>query len=692
LENPIAETHLRFASDILRRLGEELNPSPDQGIVELAKNSYDADARECTVTLTDVTEPGGTIVVSDDGLGMTVEDIAEGWLVLGRSRKDSAKPTALGRIPAGDKGLGRLAALRLGHQVELRTRPESEPQRTYRVDINWDTFDGYELVEEVDLQIQRLKRRSGAGDGTVVKIKRLRSPLGRMDVKRLARALILLGDPFGDDPAAFTPVLESPEYEDLARLVAQRYFKDADYHLEASVDTKGHASARVVDWKGQELFTADHGDLRRKKADHPYLLPAVDFDLWTFLLSRQAFSTRSVSISEVQEWLEQFGGVHLYINGIRVAPYGNPGDDWLGMNLSRARSPEERPSTNTSLGRIALDDEAGVFKQKTDRSGLIENEHYAELQAFAGEALDWMARRRLEVAEKRRRGSREKTATDTTRTSNTVREQIGELPEDSRRQLERSFSRYEKARNRRESALQNELQLYRTLSTAGITAATFAHESAGNPLKVITQATRAIERRAKAALDGDYDGKFAAPVLALRNATNTLGVLSSVTLGLVSSTRRRPSRVDLHLVISRAVETFQPFTDGRDVAVELDLAPGTPYLEATEAAVDSILANLLNNALTAFERSNTPKRRIRIATDVVDGTFQLLFMDNGPGIDGIALKDIWLPGETLTDGTGLGLTIVRDAVADLGGSVDAVRHGELGGATFSVELPILGVT
>src|SRR5947209_19668723 len=125
----MARASLRFASEILRRLGEELNPSPDQGIVELAKNSYDADARRCTVALKDVTASGGTVVVTDDGLGMTVSDIQDGWLVLGRSLKDVTQPTALGRIPAGSTGLGRLAALRLGREVRLRTRPAAEEAR-----------------------------------------------------------------------------------------------------------------------------------------------------------------------------------------------------------------------------------------------------------------------------------------------------------------------------------------------------------------------------------------------------------------------------------------------------------------------------------------------------------------------------------------------------------------------------------
>lgn len=648
----MAQTSLRFASDILRRLGEELNPNPDQGIVELAKNSYDADALHCTVTLKDVTGPGGSVVVTDDGVGMSADDIQDGWLVLGRSLKDTSRHTALGRIPAGNKGLGRLAALRLGHRVELLTRPEAEEAHSYRLKIDWDRLNDQDLIDEVELEIRRLKRPSGASDGTTITISDLHAPLGRMDVKRLARSLILLGDPFGEDPTAFRPVLDAPEYEDLARLVSRRYFDDADYHLVAAIDKDGRASAQVLDWRGQELFSAEHAELRRKQPKETFDLPPVGFDLWAYLLTSEAFATRSVSKNEVKEWLAHFGGVHLYINGLRVAPYGNPGNDWLDMNMSRARSPEERPSTNTALGRIAITDREGLLVQKTDRTGLIENEHFDQLQTFAGEALDWMARRRLEVAERRRRAARAATASDTSTRRQSVQEQIEELPASVRSPLRRSFARYDKARERREATLGKELQLYRTLATAGITAATFAHESAGNPLKVIVQATGAIERRGKAALNGEYAAKLERPVSLLRAATETLGVLSSVTLGLVSSNRRRPGRVELNPVIRRIIETFGPFTKGRDVEVELNLTNRSPYLRATETAIESVVANLLNNLLAAFERGGTPKRKIALSSEVLDGTFRLTVADNGPGIEGIELKDIWLPGETVSDGTG----------------------------------------
>ncbi|MCY4493674.1 MAG: ATP-binding protein, partial [Acidimicrobiaceae bacterium] len=67
----------RFAPDILRRLGEELNPSLEHGVIELVKNARDADARNCEVRLSDVTAPGGAIFVSDDGDGMTAEELVD---------------------------------------------------------------------------------------------------------------------------------------------------------------------------------------------------------------------------------------------------------------------------------------------------------------------------------------------------------------------------------------------------------------------------------------------------------------------------------------------------------------------------------------------------------------------------------------------------------------------------------------
>jgi len=688
----MSEASLRFSSEILKRLGEELNPNPDQGIVELAKNAYDADALNCEIELHGISSAGGRIRIADDGDGMTLEQIRNGFLVLGRSGKDARKETRLGRIPSGSKGLGRLAALRLGHEVDVQTLPLSEVEARHALRIDWRRFESEDLVEDVMLEIDTAPRGRRKKNGTTIELLDLRSRMTRPDVKRLARSLILLADPFSEDPSGFRPKLRTAEFEDLEALVSARYFEDADFHLIAEVDAEGKASARAVDWRGEELFAGDHEAISTGRRGAPYALPSTRFDLWIYRLAREAFSGRTATVGEVKEWLGAFGGVHLYVNGLRVAPYGNKGNDWLEMNLRRAASPEERPSTNTALGRISVSDETGCLQQKTDRSGLIENDVYEDLRDFGKETMDWLARRRLEHAEKRRSAARAKTKAQSQVSKESVERQIEETPDPKRRKsLKSAFTRYDNSRQSEADRLRREVQLYRTLSTAGITAATFAHESASNPLKVIDQSALTIERRAKRALKDDYSSTLAAAVGKLKKAARAVGVLASVTLTLLDRESRRVGRVELHSVIRGQLSTLKPFLDGRDVKVEADLASGDPYIHGTPAAVESIFTNLINNALTALESSSADQRRVVIRTELEEDGLVVRVMDNGPGIDEsqISLSDIWLPGETTHD-TGLGLTIVRDSVTDLGGSAEALASGELGGAEFVITLPILG--
>lgn len=68
----------------------------------------------------------------------------------------------------------------------------------------------------------------------------------------------------------------------------------------------------------------------------------------------------------------------------------------------------------------------------------------------------------------------------------------------------------------------------------------------------------------------------------------------------------------------------------------------------------------------------------------------LRVLDNGLGIIHINPQEIWLSGRTTqADGTGFGLTIVKDSVAELGGIVQVIPQGELGGAEFIVQLPVV---
>ena len=374
-----------------------------------------------------------------------------------------------------------------------------------------------------------------------------------------------------------------------------------------------------------------------------------------------------------------------------VSPYGNSGNDWLDINLRRAQSPEERPSTNTSIGLVQVSDMKEILVQKTDRSGFIEDEGFSEMRSFAKDALEWMAVRRLEVAEKRRSRARKAAPKRSSKAKKAVQNAIEKAPSKAQNNLKTAFSSYEKSRDRQVSDLMNEIQLYRTLSTAGITTSTFAHESSGNPIKVISQSISAIERRAKKELGGRYSKLLGKPVLGILRSLKSLAVLGTATLKLLDHEKRRNSKLDLHSIVKEVLDTFGPFLEGRDVELDVRFCQGKPYLRGRQAAVESIVTNLLNNAVAAFEAGGTTDRLVRITTELEGEVWRLKVQDNGPGIKDIKLRDIWLPGRsTRKNGTGLGLTIVKDAASDMGGSVAANENGELGGAEMIVELPIFG--
>jgi len=680
--------HFKFSPSILNRLGEELIPNPDQGIIELVKNAYDADATKCTVELINTNNTGGSIIISDNGTGMDTDAISEGWLVLGRSKKAAREPTQLGRLPVGDKGLGRLAALRQGSQVNLKTRPKNEPGVEYSLTINWDVFAEADVVEDVSFDTQ--KNLTQKPHGTDIIIHKVKMQLGRAEIKRLARELLLLADPF-DNTVAFRPRLIAPGFADIEKKVNEAYFEAAEYHLKASLNAEGTVEARLLDWKGDLLFCADHENISGNPSKEPYRSVAAELEMWVFLLNPQNFSAKKVSSAEVRSWLSEVGGVHLYHRGLRVKPYGDRTDDWLNINLARARNPEVRPSTSTVIGRVIAIDPDDFLLQKTDRLGFIENEAFLELRRFAIDVLEWMAKERLKETEKKREEIKQESSQDVEDVKIRLEQVIEEeIPQENRAKVRQVVKQYETAKEREIKALRDDLQLYRSLATAGTTAAVFAHESS-KPVTLIAKIANRIENIGKELLPDKYPTSLQRPVEMLYQVSSSWKQFANYPLHLLKREKRRSGVVDIHSVIDATVELFQPYFDDAKIEIKKHKAEQIPRIRGSIALVEAILTNLLTNTINAFqvEGARNQGRQIIIRTEILGNNVRLKVLDNGLGIKDIELDEIWLPGITTTPGgTGFGLTIVKDSVKDMRGKVRAIANGELGGAEFAVELPL----
>src|SRR5438067_1476822 len=109
---------MRPRARLIALIGEELISDEAVAVVELVKNAYDADATKVEIRFEgDDPQKPETLVVADNGIGMTLETVLSGWFEPGTAtkRKDSKSPG--GRLYQGAKGVGRFAAARLAEAL-----------------------------------------------------------------------------------------------------------------------------------------------------------------------------------------------------------------------------------------------------------------------------------------------------------------------------------------------------------------------------------------------------------------------------------------------------------------------------------------------------------------------------------------------------------------------------------------------
>ena len=120
-DNILDEGHIPFQTEgrLLQELGLRLVASPEVALVELIKNSYDADSPTCIVRLEDDEQ---TLVVADEGHGMTFTDFKTKWMRIATSSKvkEEHSPKYHRRF-TGEKGIGRFAVRYLGDHLTLQS-------------------------------------------------------------------------------------------------------------------------------------------------------------------------------------------------------------------------------------------------------------------------------------------------------------------------------------------------------------------------------------------------------------------------------------------------------------------------------------------------------------------------------------------------------------------------------------------
>lgn len=154
------EAEFVFSPRILEALGISAYNSVRKCLAELVANCYDADSKNVWVTLPDVIDENAIVVIEDDGIGMSAEEIKTKFLYIGRNRRSEGEKTGSGRLIIGSKGIGKLAGFGISSRIRL-TSWKNGNQSTITMDR--EVLDSLESLTSSKLGINVSKTQHVAG-------------------------------------------------------------------------------------------------------------------------------------------------------------------------------------------------------------------------------------------------------------------------------------------------------------------------------------------------------------------------------------------------------------------------------------------------------------------------------------------------------------------------------------------------
>lgn len=390
---------------LILQLGDQLIRSESIALLELIKNSYDACASRVTITLTRLdSKEYGQIVIEDDGFGMDYNLIKDVWLQPGTTHKKNQIEahnfvSECNRIPLGEKGIGRFGVHKLGEEIELISKTKTSDE-TY-LKINWKDFDNDESLEKIPINLTRRIPNTFAenGHGTKIIIKALRTTWTRGAVREIYRAINSLNSPF-DSIDSFKVLFKLDRQDWLSGLLKFKDIKDSalfsadilisgnkieklDYKF-TPYSTMNDLRHRIHSEVGVDMVQRIYDESLKKKVFQDidiskYQIGKVKIKMLIFDFDTNILSLGVADKKGLKDYLKLNGGMRVYRDSIRVYDYGEPGNDWLSLDIDRVNLPTARISNNIVIGAVELDRLSSKdLIEKTNREGFIENDAYSE--------------------------------------------------------------------------------------------------------------------------------------------------------------------------------------------------------------------------------------------------------------------------------------------------------------------------
>ncbi|MBU2914845.1 ATP-binding protein [Reichenbachiella agariperforans] len=403
----------KVSSGLKDIIGRDLITDDFIAVFELVKNSYDANAKNVLIEF-----HKDKIIISDDGDGMSIDDIKNKWLFVAYSSKkqnesddDFRDKIQERRHYAGAKGIGRFSADRLGDSLVLTTK-QADSNKTQQISVNWNKFNNQKekfesiKVDYILLDKYRIPFPKNSNKGVILEV----SGITGWDRKKkigLKHSLEKLINPFSQSSDFNIEIIshedlnvdENGVYKQPADLKGKNFLPRDRVNgpvKNGILDILNLKTTQISITISDELIDTkliDRGTLiyhiseDNKSFD---LIEDLKLDLYYLNTSAKNNFTRNMGIQPVN-----FGSIFLFKNGFRVQPYGEIGDDSWGLDYRTQQGYARTLGTRNLFGRVDITtDRTKEFKEVSSRDGgLVETQGYHQLMdAFMEKGLKRLER------------------------------------------------------------------------------------------------------------------------------------------------------------------------------------------------------------------------------------------------------------------------------------------------------------
>lgn len=389
----MSEEFFKVSSGLKQIIGRELITDKFVAIFELVKNSFDAQATEVVIRFENIKFNHTTISIIDNGIGMTREDIINKWLFVAYSEKktsiDYRDKISSNRFYAGSRGVGRFSCDTLGRKLKLISKTKNDEAQQLVVD--WDKFetDQNDLFSKipVELSVENFPATFESDEsGTSIVISDIpEHEWERNDLLKLKTRLekLIRPDLNRDIQEKQCKIkLDVPEELKKDEEVSKPHGKingEIKNFIFDELNIKTTKIICAISHDGETMHTAltDRGEKIYEILEHnPFaLLRDVTLTLYFLNQSAKATFTRKIGIRPVE-----YGNIFVYKNGFRIYPFGERGDDTLGIDNRALQGYNRFLALRNLIGQIDIRGNNPELKESTSRdAGLIKTKTFFQL-------------------------------------------------------------------------------------------------------------------------------------------------------------------------------------------------------------------------------------------------------------------------------------------------------------------------